>query len=485
VTSPLRGALELFSALTLGYFVVLNVIYLLLTVASARDLAAYLRKRRTLSGDDIFRSPFTPGISVIVPAFNEEAGIVESVRSLLDLRYPLHEVLVVNDGSTDGTVDRLRDAFGLVAAPRAARTAIVTTAVRATYVSLRYPNLWLFDKENGGKADALNAGINAARHPYVCAVDADALIEVDALLAVVAPIVDDPDLVVATGGIVRIANGCVIDHGRITSIRLPRSPLAVFQVVEYFRAFLIGRVGWSRANALLVISGAFGLFSRAAVEEVGGYWPQTVGEDAELVLRLHHHLRRIGRPYRISFVADPVCWTEAPEDLRTLGRQRRRWHRGLGQALWRHRTMIARPRYGVFGMLVLPYFLIFELFGPVVELVGFAVVIAAFVVGAVSVPFLVAFLVMSVLLGVAFSVAALALEEFSFHRHTHSADVVRMGIYALAENFGYRQLNDMWRAVGLVDLARRRGGWGAQRRKGIGVAPSQTPRSREAGTKRA
>ena len=474
MTASVREALELFSVLTLSYFVGLNAIYLVLTVASARDLASYLRKRRTLSGDDIFRSPFTPGITIIVPACNEEAGIVASVQSLLDLRYPLHEVLVVNDGSTDATVDRLREAFDLVAAPRASRTAIATRPLRATYVSRRHPNLWLFDKENGGKADALNAGVNAARHPYVCAVDADALIEVDALLAVVAPIVDDPDQVVATGGIVRIANGCVIDHGRITSIRLPRSPLAVFQVVEYFRAFLIGRVGWSRFNALLIISGAFGLFSRAAVEEVGGYWPKTVGEDAELVLRLHHHLRRIGRPYRISFVADPVCWTEAPEDLRTLGRQRRRWHRGLGQALWRHRAMIGHPRYRAFGLLAIPYFVVFELFGPVVELVGLGVVIAAFALGAVSVPFFVAFLVVSVMLGVAFSVAALALEEFSFHRHTQTADVVRMGVYALAENFGYRQLNDLWRAIGLVDLARGKTGWGEQRRKGIGVSVSDT-----------
>ena len=460
------------AALTLAYFVCLNAVYGAFTLVAARSLRSHLRRRAYAGLEEAFDSPFTPGISVILPAFNESAGIVESVRSLLALRYPLFEILVVNDGSTDDTVERLRGAFDLVPARRALRDAIATKPVRSTFVSRRHHNLWLIDKANGGKADALNAGINAARHPYVCAIDADALIEPDALLEVAAPILDDPERVVATGGIVRIANGCTIDHGRVVDVRLPSSRLAVVQVVEYFRAFLVGRVGWTSLNALLIISGAFGLFRRDAVEEVGGWWTETVGEDVELVVRIHRHFRSRGLPYRVAFVPDPVCWTEAPEDLRGLSRQRRRWHRGLGQTLWRHRRAIGNPRYGAFGLIGLPYFLLFEFLGPIVEVFGPPLTIAAFLLGKLSLLFLVAFLVIAFLLGIALTTAALALEEFNFRRHAHGRDVLRMLAYAVLENIGYRQLNDAWRLLALLDLARRKQGWGTQVRRGIGRRPA-------------
>lgn len=251
-------------------------------------------------------------------------------------------------------------------------------------------------------------------------------------------------------------------------MRLPSSRLAVLQVIEYFRAFLVGRVGWTSMNALLIISGAFGLFQRKAVEDVGGYWTETVGEDVELVVRIHRHQRDCGNPYRIAFVPDPVCWTEAPEDLRTLSRQRRRWHRGLGQTLWRHRAAIGNPRYGALGLVGLPYFLVFEFLGPVVEVVGPPLTIVAFALGELSLLFLVAFLVVAFLLGIVLTTAALALEEFNFRRHPKGRDVVRMLVYTVVENIGYRQLNDLWRMVALVDLVRKKEGWGAQVRRGIG-----------------
>jgi cellulose synthase/poly-beta-1,6-N-acetylglucosamine synthase-like glycosyltransferase len=456
------------AAITIAYFVCLNGLYAVFTLVAARSLRDHLRRRTYAGLAEAFDSPFTPGITVVLPAFNEAAGIVESVRSLLDLRYPLLEIVVVNDGSTDDTIERLRTAFGLVPARRAIRDSIATKPVRGTYVSRSHENLWLIDKENGGKADALNAGVSTARHPYVCAIDADALIEPDALLEVAAPILDDPERVVATGGIIRIANGCTIDHGRVVDVRLPSNRLAVLQVIEYFRAFLVGRVGWTSLNSLLIISGAFGLFQREAVEEVGGYWTDTVGEDVELVVRIHRHFRSRGIPYRIAFVPDPVCWTEAPETLRTLSGQRRRWHRGLGQTLWRHRGAIGNPRHGVFGLVGLPYFLVFEFLGPVVEVLGVPLTIVAFVLGKLSLLFLVAFLVVAFLLGVLLTTAALALEEFNFRRHQRWRDVLRMLAYAVLENIGYRQLNDLWRLLALFDLARRRQGWGAHVRRGIG-----------------
>jgi cellulose synthase/poly-beta-1,6-N-acetylglucosamine synthase-like glycosyltransferase len=465
----LLGALLLATAiLTFAYFALLNGVYIVFTLIASRTLGTHLRRRRYSASDEAFASPFTPGITVILPAYNEEAGIVESVRSLLALRYPQFEIVVVNDGSSDATIARLTDAFELVEARRALRDTIPTQPIQGSFVSRRHRNLWVLDKLNGGKADALNAGVRAARHPYICALDADALIEPDALLQVAAPVLDRPDLVVATGGIVRIANGCTIDHGRVLDIRLPSSRLAVLQVIGYFRAFLVGRVGWTRIGALLIISGAFGLFRRDVVEEVGGYWTDTVGEDVELVVRIHRHMRARALPYRVEFVPDPVCWTEAPEDLRTLSRQRRRWHRGLGQTLWRHRRAIGNPRLGTFGLLALPYFLVFEFLGPVVEVLGPPLTIAAFLLGKLSVVFLVSFLIIAFLLGIALTVAALALEEFNFQRHRHPADVLRMLAWAILENIGYRQVNDFWRLLALVDLARRKQGWGAQRRRGIG-----------------
>jgi cellulose synthase/poly-beta-1,6-N-acetylglucosamine synthase-like glycosyltransferase len=466
--SVLNTALAVVGAITIVYFAILNGLYMTFTGIAWRSLGRHLRGRAYTAIEEAFDSPFTPGITVILPAYNEAAGIVESVHSLLALRYPHYEVVVVNDGSTDDTVTRLRDAFGLVPAHRAVRAAVATQQIHASFVSRRSPSLWVLDKANGGKADALNAGVAAAQYPYVCALDADALIETDALLRVAEPILEDPEHVIATGGIVRIANGSSIDHGRVTGVRLPSNPLAVLQVLEYFRAFLIGRVGWTRLNALLIISGAFGLFQREAVEEVGGFATDTVGEDMELVVRLHRHFRARGLPYRIEFVADPVCWTEVPEDIGSLSRQRRRWHRGLGQTLWRHRRAVGNPSYGAFGLLALPYFVLFEFLGPIVETFGAALTVVAFLVGDLSAKSFVGFLLLAFLVGIVLSIAALALEEFNFRRHQRTRDVTLMVLFSVLENFGYRQLNDMWRMLGLVDLARRKQGWGAQRRRGIG-----------------
>jgi cellulose synthase/poly-beta-1,6-N-acetylglucosamine synthase-like glycosyltransferase len=474
--SFLDTALTVVGLITISYFAVVNGMYLVFTVIAWRSLSSHLRGRTYSAVEEAFDSPFTPGITVILPAFNESAGIVESVYSLLALRYPTYEVLVVNDGSTDDTMDRLRDAFDLVPAHRALRTAIPTQTVEASYVSRRAPAVWVLDKQNGGKADALNAGVAAAQYPYVCCLDADALIETDALLRVAAPILDDPECVVATGGIVRIANGSTIDHGRVTGVRLPGNPLAVLQVLEYFRAFLIGRVGWTRLNALLIISGAFGLFQRQAVEEVGGYATDTVGEDMELVVRLHRYHRARNIPYRIEFVADPVCWTEVPEDVGSLSRQRRRWHRGLGQTLWRHRDAVGNPRYGAFGLLAMPYFVFLEFFGPVIETLGTALTIVAFAVGDVSGASFIGFLILAFLVGILLSIAALALEEFNFRRHQRTRDIVSLVFYTVLENLGYRQLNDLWRMMAFVDLARRKQGWGAQKRRGIGnLSGAETP----------
>jgi cellulose synthase/poly-beta-1,6-N-acetylglucosamine synthase-like glycosyltransferase len=469
--STLEAILRGSSWLAFFYFAALVLLYLTFTLVAWKRLAAHRRARLYSPLDELFASPFTPAVSVILPAFNEAAGIVSSVTSLLDLRYPRHEVIVVNDGSTDGTLERLQAAFDLRPVREALRTRIATTSVRATYVSRTHPNLWVLDKENGGKSDALNAGVNASTYAYVCAVDADAVLEEDALLLVVKPVVDDPQLIAAVGGIIRIANGCRIESGRLVEFGLPRSSFARFQVVEYFRAFLIGRLAFDSINSVLIISGAFGLFSREHMEAVGGYARDTVGEDIELVLRLHRHLRERGEAYRIRFVPDPVCWTEVPEQLAMLSRQRRRWQRGLGETLWRHRRMILNPRAGAVGMVTMPYFLVFEFLGAIVELFGIPVVVFAWLIGALSMPFFLSFLAVSVLLSVLISIAAIMLEEYVVRRHERPREIALVVVYGLLESFGYRQLTAFFRLRGVIDLVRGRRDWGEMQRRGLERRP--------------
>jgi cellulose synthase/poly-beta-1,6-N-acetylglucosamine synthase-like glycosyltransferase len=463
----LRDVLLVYTLFTFFYFVILNGLYLFLTLLAWRQMGSDVRARGYLGLDEVFRSPLTPGVSVLVPAFNEQAVIVESVRSLLALRYPSHEVVVVNDGSDDETLSVLREAFELAPVRKVVRDAIPTKAIRGTYVSRNHPNLLVVDKENGGRSDALNVGINAARHPYVCVIDADSLLEEDALLKVAKPILDDPDLLAATGGTIRIANGCTIDHGRVVEVRLPKSRFATVQVLEYFRAFLVARVGWSRLNALGIISGAFGLFHRSLLETVGGYWTETVGEDFELTLRLHRYLRERGEPYKIAFISDPVCWTEVPTEFSTLGRQRRRWQRGLWEALRRHARLIARPRYGVLGLVAMPYFVLFEFLSPMFALLGLVVTVLWWLVGGLSTVYFLAFLAVSIGLGLLLTTAALALEEFSYQRYRKRREIARLLAYAVLENIGFRQLHDIWRALGYVDIVRGKREWGAQRRRGF------------------
>lgn len=462
--------LTVYSLVAFFYFLVLNGLYLFLTALAWRDMGSELRARRYLALDEVFRSPLTPGVSVIVPAFNEQAVIVDSVRSLLALRYPRHEVVVVSDGSTDRTIAVLEEEFDLAPVRVALRNGISTAAVRATYVSRTHPNLLVVDKENGGRSDALNAGVNAARNPYVCVIDADSMLEPDALLKVSKPILDDPQLLAATGGTIRIVNSCRVDYGRVVDVRAPRSRLATIQVLEYLRAFLVARVGWSSLNALGIISGAFGLFHRSLVEAAGGYWNDTVGEDFELTIRIHRHLRERGEPYRIGFVSDPVCWTEVPEQFATLSRQRRRWQRGLWEGVRRHRRMIGNPRYGVIGLVAMPYFLIFEFLSPVFALTGLLITVVWWFLGGLSTFYFIAFLLVSIGLGLLLTTAALALEEFNYHRYHRRRDVARLLAYAVFENLGYHQLHDVWRAIGYLDIARGKTGWGAQPRRGFGTS---------------
>lgn len=408
-----------------------------------------------------------PPIAVLAPAFNEEVTIVESVNSLIALNYPEFEVIVINDGSGDGTLQRLIDHFGLISVERYHDFIVAHQPIRGIYGNPRLPRLLVVDKENGGKSDALNAGINVARAPLFCSIDADSLLESDALLRTVRPFVEEPNKMVAVGGTIRLANGSRIASGRVESVRLPRNFVALVQIVEYLRAFLMARLALSRMQALTVISGAFGLFRRRLALEVGGYSHDTVGEDMELVIKLHRHMRDLRRPYRIEFIPDPVCWTEAPEDLAVLGRQRARWQRGTLETFVKHKDMLFNPRYGRIGFIGFGQVLVVDVLGPVVEVAGYFLVPLLWALGLLSVEYLLAFLAITFTFGVFISVATLILEEVELRRFPLARDLAILTLISVVENFGYRQLCNFWRLRGLWQFSRKQKGWGKMTRKGF------------------
>jgi cellulose synthase/poly-beta-1,6-N-acetylglucosamine synthase-like glycosyltransferase len=445
------------------YFIAINGGYLALNVLSLGSLRRHLDAH---SLDDLPRaySGLEPPVSILVPAHNEEATIAGSVQSMLQLNYPEYEVIVINDGSRDGTLEVLKRVFALATFPEDYWERLEVRPVRAVYRSRVHPNLRVIDKENGGKADALNAGINAARYPLFCGVDADSMLERDSLRRVVEPFLERPDTV-ASGGTVRIANGCEVEGGFLTRVGLPRSLLALLQIVEYLRAFLFGRLGWAPLNAVLIISGAFGLFRKEAVIAAGGYRHDTVGEDMELVVRLHRHHRVNRIPYRIAFVPDPICWTEAPEALGVLRNQRVRWQRGLAESLTMNRQLLFHPRGGAPGWLAFPFMAVFEWLGPLIEVAGYALMTAAFLLGWISGQAFLAFLLVAIGFGLMLSMNALLLEEASFHVYPGWRPLAALSAAAVLENFGYRQLNSLWRLWGLLKWASgARARWGEMQR---------------------
>ena len=458
-------------AVILVYFLLINSSYLMLIVFATVEFIRHGRRASFAGVEETYRSPLTPAVSVLVPAFNEEAGIVESVRAMLAIRYPAFEVIIIDDGSTDSTFERLSAEYDLVEVVRVIPDDVATRgAVRSVHVPrLRPEPLVVVRKANGGRPDALNVGINVAAYPLICMTDADSILDPQALLAVAKPFLDDPLRVIATGGVVRIANGCAVMAGRIVDVRMPRGWLPRIQVVEYLRAFLLGRTGWSRLGGLLVISGAFGLFRRDAVVAAGGLDGECIGEDAELVVHLHRRMRDQRRDYRIVFVAEPVSWTEAPATLRVLGRQRQRWHRGCAEILAKHRDMVANPRYGRIGLFALPYFLIFELLAPVIEFAGLVLTPVALLLGAVNLAFAAKLLFIAYGYAMMINFVALAVEEYSFHRYSRWSDLWAALLASVLENIGYRQITVVWRLKGMWDAAlRRKQVWGVMPRQGFG-----------------
>jgi cellulose synthase/poly-beta-1,6-N-acetylglucosamine synthase-like glycosyltransferase len=455
------------------YYLAANLVYLVLLMIAVVSSNSHQRRLASLRIERIKASPLTPPISAVVPAHNEQECIVASVLSILHLDYPNLEVVVVNDGSTDRTLDELTLHFHLRRANILYVPGVPCAPVRGIYLSQMYPRLIVVDKEPGGsKADANNAGINAATSPYVCILDADAVLERDALLRMMVVILSDPERVVAAGGIVRAVNGSLVRDGELREVRLPRGPIEIIQVVEYLRAFLLGREAWARLKMLPNISGAFGVFRRDVMTRAGGYRPAAVAEDFDLVTRLHRCFREQRMDYRIEFVPDPVCWTEVPSDLRSLGRQRARWQKGLFDVLRRNTDMLFRRSYGRIGAFSLPYQWIFELFAPVFELVGLTAIVLAAFLGDLNHTLFIPILIYGYAFATLISIGAVLLEEITFRRYNRARDVIVLILFCFLEHFPYRQIHLIWRLQGIWQYLRGDLHWKPLKRVGFSSSHS-------------
>jgi len=466
-----------FALFVLVYFLCVNGFTTLLLACATANLRVHFLAATAQRRNLLLSSPVLPRISVLAPAYREQDTLVASVTALMTLSYPALEVIVVNDGSPDLTMERLQEGFDLEQVPSAFRRQVDTKPVRSVWRSRQDPQLLVVDKENGGKADALNAGLNLASGDLVCAIDADTLIEPDALLRMVRPFLSY-DGCLAVGGTIRVANGSSVRDGRVFEVHTPRNWLAGIQSVEYLRAFLLGRLGWNSLGGNLIISGAFGLFRRQAVLDIGGYLHDTVGEDMELVARLRNNAPR-GGPSTVRFVPDPVAWTEVPESLKDLGRQRDRWQRGLTDVLQRYRGSIFNPRKGRLGMIIYPYFLFVEWLAPVVEGLGLIFLAAALPFGMISPEFALAFFVVAYFYGILLSLWSVMIDSMAFpDKHTRRGDLLLV-LWAVLEQFGYRQFTIVWRVRGMWRQLRSQTlEWGEMTRKGFGPAATSVPMPR-------
>jgi len=462
-TPLLKSIVINFNYFIIYYVLVINFIYFIQLILAAFNLSDYIRKIRYSDYKKYMISDNMIPISILVPAYNEEETIVENIKSLISLNYPKFEVIVINDGSKDNTLNKVIQEFDLKEVNQPVRYRLKTNKIKGIYKNIDIPNLILVDKENGGKADALNAGINVSNYPIITSIDADSILESDSLVRVVMPFIENKKTV-AVGGIVRIANGSIITRGRVVDIGLPKSSVAMFQIVEYLRAFLTGRVGWDALNSLLIVSGAFGAFKKEAAIEVGGYAKNTIGEDMELIVKMHEYFLRNKIPYRIKFVPDPVCWTQAPETLKDLRSQRRRWQIGLMDSLFKHKKMFLNPRYKQIGLIAVPYFWLFEMIGPIIEIVGYVMIPLAYIFGLLNLKYFLLFFAASILYGILLSLGAILLEEYTFNKYPTLKQLIKLSLYGILENFGYRQLTTLYRIEGIIKFRKMKHSWGKIKR---------------------
>ncbi len=452
----------------LGFSVSLTICYLFLSCVSFFAIRKYMRRRSLYRVNDIISSPMAPSVSLIAPAYNEGMTIVENIRSMLSLEYNNYDVIVVNDGSKDDTLEKVIKAFDLIQVPLHVNAKVSTQEIVSVYKSQNrsFKKLTIVNKVNGGKADALNAGINVSSSRLVACIDVDCVLENDALQRMVKPFMEDSS-VIASGGVVRIANSCEIEHGKLINVNLPKNMLARFQVLEYLRAFLLSRMAWARLNGLLLISGAFGLFDRKLILKAGGYSTDTVGEDMELVVRMRSMMTRAGKKFRVTMIPDPLCWTEAPSTNKVFEKQRNRWARGTYEVLQKHTYLFFNSKYKITGLFGYPFWFFFEWMAPLLEFCGAVYFIFLLFTGSVSWTYFLSLLVMFYCFSIFISSFTLYAEEISFYKYKGVKDQLRLLAAALLEPFIYHP-RVVWASVkGNIDILKGVKSWGEMTRSGF------------------
>jgi cellulose synthase/poly-beta-1,6-N-acetylglucosamine synthase-like glycosyltransferase len=466
--------LQIVSYIILVYFFLLNFFYLLFIILSMFGLSRYRQINMFINYKEIFMMPLVKPISIIAPVYNEEKSAIESIKSLLALEYPQYEVIVVNDGSTDKTLKKLIKAFKLKKTKWVFRKSIKTKPIKAIYKSLTNPKLIVVDKINGKKADAINAGLNISHYPLFCGIDGDSVLEKDALLKMVRPFLEDPEKTVAAGGVIRLSNGTEVKDGQVTSIKMPRNWFARLQILEYLRAFLGGRLGLSMLRSMLIVSGAFGLFRKDIVLKCGGYRAETIGEDMDLVVRMRKYLHEHKIPFRVAYIPDPICWTEAPETVRSLANQRIRWHKGLIESLLFSKKMIFNPRYGTTGIIAMPFYFIFEMVGPLIEVIGYTAFVILIILGELNRPFALSFFLLAIVFGILLSILSVLLGEYSSRSYHRMSYVFIITLFSFLENLAYRQFISIIRVKAFIDILRGNQEWGVMDKKGFSVAKQKS-----------
>jgi cellulose synthase/poly-beta-1,6-N-acetylglucosamine synthase-like glycosyltransferase len=438
-TSSIKIILQILHYLFFGYAFAAIFSYIILSVISGKETIEYIKRRSFVNYKDVLSSTIAPSITIIAPAYNESLNVVENVRSLLSNHYVNYNVIIINDGSIDDSLERLTEAYDLEKVDYIINEKIKTQPLRAGIFKSKNPafeKLMVVDKQNGGKADALNMGLNMSKSKYVACIDVDCLLLEDALQKLIKPFLDETDTkVIAAGGVIRIANSCVIKGGKLTDINLPKSLLVQSQILEYLRAFLLGRMAWSRLNGLLVISGAFGIFDKETAIAVGGYDTNTVGEDMEIVVRMRRYMEEKNEKYRVSYIPDPLCWTEAPDSYKIFISQRNRWTRGTIETLKKHRKIGFNKKYGTFGLISYPYWLIFERLAPIIEVIGLFYFIILVILQEVKWEYAISFLVLAYLFSVLFSIIAIYSEELTFHQYKKKGTGIRLILLTALEPF--------------------------------------------------
>jgi len=453
-----------FQGFAFGYFLLINSLYTLFIFISFREVRKHVTTFTSHSVKTIITGVNYRPLSIILPAYNEEKVIIDSVKALMSLRYPEFEVIVVNDGSVDGTLEALKNEFRLIETNMPVRLSVGHKPVRGVYISYDYQNLIVVDKENGGgKFDANNAGVNVARYPLFCVMDADSLLDSEALIRATRLFVDDRS-VVASGGIVRLLNGAVVKDGKVAELHAPKKFIERFQAIEYTRGFLSGRTAWNYFNSLMIISGAFGIFRKDMVIETGGY-RKCIGEDMDLVVRLHKYCKEKKIPYKILFASDPVCYTQVPSEWKSLLKQRSRWHKGLLDSLVSSRKMFLNPRYGWVGLFGMPYFALFEAVGPSIEFLGYASFTALWFADKLAPWYALLFFIVAVLANMGVNLGSVLIDNLLVSRYRNVRDVIILSVFAVVEMIGYRQLVTLWRMTATLSFPfNRMGTWGTIKR---------------------